>query len=226
MSNNYNFLKKCKYKIMKKYLFFLLGALPITLLAQKNTDSITLKNGKTVSGKIFKMDDGLICLARTKDTVMYTADEVQTIMFCNSGNTNKPCGDAASNVAATSKTSSSKSKSISTNASTFSSFEDKEPQILTSEVGDTERGLITFKCNMCGGSGVLKINGENSNSTSTSTSTYTFTMEEDTHFFVYAAKLLPGKYNWKYSDNSNNVGEGKLLINKGDKKKIILFENE
>lgn len=209
---------------MKKYFFLLFGAFPISLLAQKNVDIITLKNGKIVSGKIFKIDDGLICLARTKDTVMYTAEEVQTIMFCNSGNTNKPCGDEASNVAATSKTSSSKSNSISTNASTFSSFEDKEPQILISEVGDTEKGLITFKCNMCGGSGVLKINGENSNSTSTST--YTFAMEKDTHFFVYAAKLLPGKYNWKYSDNSNNVGEGKLLINKGDKKKIILFENK
>jgi hypothetical protein len=209
---------------MKKYLFLLLGALPISLFAQKNADSITLKNGKLVSGKIFKMDDGLIYLARTKDSVIYAAGEVQSIMFCNSGTTNKPCGDAISSIATTYKTNTAKQKSVSTNASTFSSFEDKVDQVIGTEKDDNEKGVVTFKCNMCGESGTLYINGENEHSKSTTT--YSFTMEKDKHFFVYAAKLIPGNYNWQYNDNSNNARKGKLLIKRGDDKKIILFENE
>ncbi len=209
---------------MKKYFFLLFVALPISLLAQKNVDSITLKNGKTVSGKIFKMDDGMIYLARTKDSVMYTANEVQSIMFCNSGTTNKPCGDVVSSNATASTKNTGIQKSVSTNVSTFSSFEDKKEQVIVTEKEDNEKGLVTFKCNTCGPSGTLNIKGENEYSKSIST--YSFTMEKGKHFFVYAAKLLPGLYNWTYSDNSNNASKGKLLINKGDEKKIILFENQ
>ncbi len=207
---------------MKKYLFLLLGALPITLLAQTKADKLTLKNGDVVTGSIYKMDNGKIYLARVKDSVVYTADELQTIAFCNTNN--KPCTDASSNATTTSATTNGMQKSVSTNASTFSSFEDKEDQVIGAEKDDNEKGVVTFKCNMCGNSGTLTINGENGSNKSKAK--YTFTMEKDKHFFVYAAKLLPGEYNWNYSDNSNNATKGKLQINKGDEKKIVLFEKE
>ncbi len=207
---------------MKKYLFLLFGALPITLLAQTKTDKLTLKNGNVVKGNIYKIDDGKIYLGRAKDSVMYTADEIQTVTFCNT--TYKPCTDASSIATNTTTTNSSMQRSVSTNASTFSSFEDKEDQLIGAEKDDNEKGLVTFKCNMCGNKGTLVINGVNDSKTSKAK--YSFTMEKDKHFFVYVAKLLPGDYSWNYRDNSNNASKGNLIINKGDEKKIVLFEKE
>lgn len=61
-----------------------------SLIAQ---DTVTLKNGKIVPGKIISLSYG-ITLLTAKDTMKYTADEVASIMFCS---TNKNCPDGNTN---------------------------------------------------------------------------------------------------------------------------------
>lgn len=62
------------------------------LIAQ---DVITLKNGKVISGKIISLSYG-IKLLTAKDTIKFSADEVASIVFCNS-NTNCPDSNTNSN---------------------------------------------------------------------------------------------------------------------------------
>jgi hypothetical protein len=78
---------------MKSIIFLLLVLLPFALIAQKKSDTITLKNGKTVSGYIYKMEDSRIFIAREKDSAFYRADEVQTIMFCHDARDSINCPD-------------------------------------------------------------------------------------------------------------------------------------
>jgi len=73
---------------MKKYVLILFFAAPFLLLAQQKADSVKLKNGKVVAGYIYKMDDGKIYIAATADSTVFTAGEVQTIMFCHSSQHN------------------------------------------------------------------------------------------------------------------------------------------
>ncbi|MEJ7679039.1 MAG: hypothetical protein WKG06_14535 [Segetibacter sp.] len=76
---------------MKTILFFMLCTITVqSLIAQ---DTVTLKNGKIVSGKIMSLSYG-ITLLTAKDTMKYTADEVASIMFCS---TNKNCPDGNTN---------------------------------------------------------------------------------------------------------------------------------
>jgi len=69
--------------VYENFFLLLLTALPVIALAQRKADTITLKNGKSVAGFIYKMDDGKIYVAAAADSLVYTADEVQTIMFCH-----------------------------------------------------------------------------------------------------------------------------------------------
>lgn len=76
---------------MKTILFFMLCIITVqSLIAQ---DTVILKNGKVVPGKIISLSYG-IKLLTAKDTMKYTADEVASIMFCNS---NKNCPDSNTN---------------------------------------------------------------------------------------------------------------------------------
>lgn len=72
---------------MKTNIFLLLMAFSFTANAQKKSDTITLKNGQTVSGQIYKMEDSRIFIAGQRDSAVYKADEVQTIMFCSNRKT-------------------------------------------------------------------------------------------------------------------------------------------
>lgn len=210
---------------MKKYFFFLAGILPLSLIAQQKLDTVILKNGKTIPGYIYKMDNGLIYIASTADSLVFTADQVQTLMFCHSVRSSGPCASttAFSTSSYSSRSSSSSSKSVSRNADTFSSIDGDATPESVFEKDDAGKPAVLFRCTMCGGSGNLSIKGTNSNQ---STATYTFTLEKRKSSFVYAVKLLPGEYTWKYSDTNNNETKGSFIINKGEKKKIVLFEKE
>jgi hypothetical protein len=207
---------------MKKYLFLLLTTLPMSLLAQQKPDTVKLKNGQVIAGYIYKIDDGKIYIAASGDSLVYNADEVQSLMFCHSLRSNMPYASSSSD--SKSNTGSSGSSKSYSNTSTFSSLDDTDSPVLFSEKDDEKKGVAIFRCNMCGANGSLLIRGANDNSKSSAT--YTFSMEKDKHFFVYAAKLLPGEYNWKYSDTNNNETKGSLIIRKGEEKKIVLFEKE
>lgn len=211
---------------MKKILLAMLQALPVLVLAQQKTDAIKLKNGKTIVGHIYKMEGGGISIAKEKDSMTYMADEIQSIQFCSNGETKNPCavagGSAAGTESGAASSGSSTSKSSSTNASTFSSFNKEVNPDLAFDKSDTEKGTVVFACNMCGGKGTLLIRGDNEYSTSSAK--YSFTMKEDEHFFVFAAKLVPGEYKWIYTDTNKNQAKGNLIINKGTKQKITLFE--
>ncbi len=79
---------------MKSGLFLTLCILTVqSLIAQ---DTIILKNGKVVVGKIISLSNG-IELFTAKDTLKYGAAEVASIIFC-CRNKNCPEGDTNSNV--------------------------------------------------------------------------------------------------------------------------------
>ncbi len=217
---------------MKKYFFLLLAALPVSVMAQQRADTVKLKNGQVIPGYIYKLEGGKIYVARSADTLVYNAAEVGSIMFCHPAR-NKTQGfstpaylSASENRSVPGKniSGSGTSNSYSYNAGTFSSFNEKDSPRFPAEKDDAEKGSVTYKCNMCGGSGSLLIRGANTGSTSSAT--YTFTMEKDKHFFVYAVKLVPGEYNWTYNDTNNNGTKGNLIIKKGEDRGIILFEKE
>ena len=184
----------------KFIIFFLL--LSVSVCAQAQLDTLQLKNHKKVAGYIFKMDDGKISIASGKDTAVYTADEVQGIMFCHAV---RGSGSSYSS----GKTSSSSSSSYSGNPC---------------DENAAEKGTVLFRCNRCGGSGSLSIKGKNDDSKTSALCA--FTLDEGESFFEHAEKLWPGNYTWSYSDDHNNATSGKLTIKKGEEKKIILFEKE
>ncbi|MFM9909900.1 MAG: hypothetical protein ACKVOW_11150 [Chitinophagaceae bacterium] len=211
---------------MKKILLSLMSALPLFVFTQQQLDTIKLKNGKIASGYIYRMEDGKVYLARANDSATYSANEIQMLMFCNSVRGKDPC-DVAKNVSeqeshSYSPPGISKQQSNSRNASTFSSFKNEYKIAEVIDKTDTEKGSVVFKCTMCGGKGSLSIQGDNEESQSSTT--HSFTMKEDQHFFVFAAQLLPGEYQWKYCDTNNNNAKGKLVIKKGTMQKITLFE--
>lgn len=66
---------------MKKVLFsIVLLFFVIVITAQ---DSIILKSGKTVGGKIFSLSDGKIKVLAGGDTLQYEPDEISIIRFCD-----------------------------------------------------------------------------------------------------------------------------------------------
>lgn len=79
---------------MKAILFLMLCIITAQLLIAQ--DTITLKNGKVVFGKIISLSNG-IELFTAKDTLKYGAAEVASIIFCSS-NKNCPEGDTNSDV--------------------------------------------------------------------------------------------------------------------------------
>ncbi len=195
---------------MIKYIIISALLLHVSVFAQKQ-DSVFLKNGKVVSGKIYRMEDGKIYMAHKADSSVYTCDQVKMMMFCNKDNS--PCNQIAA----------PRSQISSSNSSTFSSLDKNDiPDEIFLEK-DTEKGIVFFTCNMCGGNGNLFIRGDRN---SRSTSNFTFTMDKDKHYFLYIVKLLPGNYTWTYDDNNNNKAHGKFFIGKEEDKKIVLFEKE
>jgi hypothetical protein len=203
---------------MKKYFFILLTTLTLTAAAQKKADTVTLKNGQAIAGYIYKMDGGKIFIAKQKDSVAYTADEVQTIMFCHDVRSDSrssgtslsyyPCCDKSVG------TGSGFSKSNSSYSYSANPCDDKRE----------EKGTVLFQCNMCGGKGELKVTGISDGDKVIDECR--FTSETGESFFTHTACLVPGEYNWTYTDTNKNSTKGKFIISKGEKKKIILFENK
>jgi hypothetical protein len=202
---------------MKKYLFLLLGALPLTVSAQKKADTITLKNGQTIAGYIYKMDEGKIYVAKQKDSVVFTADEVQTIMFCHEA---RGCGTSSGS---SSSSSPCNDKAVGGNTGFTNSSSDSYTGNPCNDKNE-EKGIVVFRCNMCGSRGSLQITGGRIGSKTSSNTKFTFGNGEK--FIVHEERLLPGEYNWTYSDTNRNTAKGKFTIQKGEEKKIVLFEKE
>ena len=173
-------------------------------------DSVLLKNGKSAGGLIYKMEDGKIFLKTGKDTAIYKADELKTIMFCGTEKDDRNCCGESINY---------KKRIISKNESTYAKS--------NNPCGDNkniEKGTVEFRCNMCGGEGTLKV--ENENGDKTQMNLFTVTVDKDNPCWLNRQVLIPGNYIWAYSDTNNNATKGKFSIAKGGQKKIILFEKE
>jgi hypothetical protein len=203
---------------MKKYFPLLLITLPLAIAAQKKADTVTLKNGQIVAGYIYKMDGGKIFIAKQKDSVAYTADEVQTIMFCH--DVRSGCASSGSSLSyypccdKSVGTGNNFSKGNGSYSYSGNPCDDKRE----------EKGTVLFQCNMCGGKGELKVTGINKGDKAIDECRFTSEIGES--FFTHTACLLPGEYNWTYNDTNKNSAKGKFIISKGEKKKIILFENK
>lgn len=201
---------------MKKILAAAILLLPVPLLAQEQ-DSLFLKNGKKLGGKIYKMEDGKIYFKNGKDSSAFTSSQVDMIMFCSKDKKNcptlPPCNDKPG----------ASSRSKSSNASTFSSLDENNRPDNSFMEADIEKGTVMFTCNMCSGNGNLFIRSADAGR---STASFSFTLAKDKHYFLYIIKLMPGNYSWSYDDNYNNESKGKFTIAKNGEKKIILFEKE
>jgi hypothetical protein len=76
---------------MKKVIM-VISLISITVVS-KAQDTLILKSGVKLGGKITLMDDGVIKIKTGKETASYTAAEIQTIMFCNTekSTASSPC---------------------------------------------------------------------------------------------------------------------------------------
>jgi hypothetical protein len=189
---------------MRKIILSFILALPFSVMAQKKTDTVILKNGQTIAGYIYKMEGNAIYVATTKDSVVYKADEVQTLMFCHEVRSKKPCKTGGS----------SSSYSSSSGKNSYSSNEETK----------TNKGMLQISCNQCGGRVTLKIWAEFGN-TKIDEMVQT-DIEQGESFFSHKTWLEPGEYNWSYTDTNKNRSSGKVVIKKGEKHSIILFEKE
>lgn len=196
---------------MKQSLFFLLALLPFAVIAQKKLDTIVLKNGKAIPGYIYKMEGGTISIASNGDSITYTADEVQSLMFCHSVRSNGISSGGSSMAKSKSRTSISSGSGASYSGNPC-------------DDNNEEKGIIIFQCNMCGNKGAISIKGGMDNSKTTGT--YSFELDNGERFTTYTQRLPPGTYSWAYKDNAKNQTKGTFTIQKGEEKKIILFEKE
>jgi hypothetical protein len=207
---------------MKKYLFFFIAPLPLAAAAQKTADQVLLKNGQTVAGCIYKMENGNIYLVKTADSVILNTTDIKSIRFGNTGNHQHPVPPAPPAPAA--GTPKQGDENPVTQHRTFSSFTEMSEQETMTKNTDTEKATVVFRCTMCGGNGNLSVAGENGKNKTTAV--YTFAMENDRHFFSHRLQLQPGEYTWQYHDSRNNASKGKFVVKKGEEKKIFLFEQE
>lgn len=188
---------------MKKIIMLLMVSAFTCCYVHAQSDTLKLKNGKTIAGYIFKMKDDKISIASGGDTTVYKADDVAAIMFCHKTN------GSGSSYSKSDESYSKSSYSYSGNPC---------------DNDDTGKAKVTFQCNMCGGEGMLEIKGKNGNSKTTEKCS--FTLDEGENYFEHVAKLYPGEYTWTYHDTNKNATSGKLTIIKGEDKKIVLFEKE
>ena len=183
---------------MKKYLLSLLFITPLSLQAQQKADSVKLKNGKVVAGYIYKMDDGKIYLAGAADSLVFTADEVQTIMFCR----------ASVNHYATA-TSSSLLRRDSADSNCKPCGENSQGM-----------GIVTFTCSNCSQMESLKIMGKGK--TGTASNNYHFINKKGKSNLFYSLHLIPGEYNWIYTAADKKETTGEFVVIKSEERNILL----
>ncbi len=200
---------------MKKYFFLFVAILPLASFAQNSLDTLKLKNGEIVTGYIYKFGDGLVCMAKQKDSVTYTPDQIQSIMFCHTVRS-KPCVGGSSS--STSKTSSSSSNSFSRSTSSHSTSGNP------CDIDKMEKANVVFQCVDCTGSGSFQLNGGTNNSKTTTNMTYE--LEKKGKGFEHSQYLEVGEYSWTFTNSNNIKTKGKFTIQKGEEKKIDLRQNE
>jgi hypothetical protein len=200
---------------MKKNFFLFIALLPLTLYAQNALDTMKLKNGEIVTGYIYKFGDGLVCIAKQKDTSIYTPDQIQSIMFCHTVRS-KPCVEGSS---------SSKSNTSSSSSSSYSrSTTDHSTSGNPCDVNKEEKGNVVFQCSDCTGSGSFQLRG--GSKTSKTVSNFTYTLDKKDKGFEHAQFLDAGEYNWTFTNANKQKTKGKFTIQKGEERKIDLKQSE
>lgn len=186
---------------MKKILIIMLLVAPVVLL--KAQDTLIMKNGSKAGGKFISGNDGVIKMKTETGIQTYKTEDVSAMKFCTP---TKGSGKAQS----------SPGVSYSNSARSYSGSPcDETPE---------GKGSISFECNMCSGEGRLEINNENRDEKDGAL--FLVTLDSQHHAWVNRQILVPGKYNWTYSDSGNNASSGSFILKEGDKKKIVLFEKE
>ena len=99
-----------------------------------------------------------------------------------------------------------------------SNSENKAPET------DTTKGTALFECYMCAEKGKLEFVSKNNNTKTTSN--FSFLTNETPYLYRHRETLLPGEYNWFYSDKYNMKTKGTINIVANKEVKIVLFENK
>lgn len=165
-------------------------------------DTVILKNGLHQPGHIYKMVDNKIYLANGKDSVVYTAEDVSTLMFCHSVRSNNDCGSAGKS-----------------NGGLVKSFNNISHTTSRSNAPFAD-GFATFICTSCGGSGRIEI--INRASPGIVIDQFLVTLNAGESYFTYTAHLPEGNYDWRYCDTEHNSKKGTFIIQKGSELRIAL----
>lgn len=181
------------------------------LAAHAQADTLLLKNGKKLAGKIVLSNSpnaakiGLITALGKEE---YSPDSVQMLQFCSAKN--EACVDKSE-------------PTLPCNTASSSSL---QPSLISKmQAADlAQKGKTIFVCRMCGGEAKLLI--ESSQASKPVQQHYSITLAEHVAFFSQHAVLPVGEYNWKYEDTQKNVSSGSFTIKAGETKTIALFENE
>ncbi|MBL0134217.1 MAG: hypothetical protein IPP79_09480 [Chitinophagaceae bacterium] len=167
-------------------------------------DTIILKSGVKVVGKIKSMEQGIVKVEGKNGVESYEADVISSMMFCTptKGKGNSVGKGGSSNGGSSSSQS----------GSPCDVKEENQPV-----------GWVTFSCNMCGGDTFLQLSGGDGKNNKINHA-FSRTLDKDDHSWKEDIKLTPGIYSWTYKDTNNNITSGKLEIKAGDMQKIVLFE--
>jgi hypothetical protein len=215
---------------MRKNILMLILAMPLFIVAQKKMDTVLLKTGQIIGGHIYKMEGDAVYIATGKDSVVYRADEIKTLMFCHQVRSKEPCNASGSSSSSsgssytrtTNVNNSSESSTAMINAPSQENIPfSKEKKEMYFKKG---LGLLNVTCNQCRGSYTFKLWAQLKDSKTEET--INSQSDGNNYKFYYSNWLEPGEYNWSYSDTNNNKAKGTIIIKKGEERNIILFEKE
>lgn len=176
----------------------------IPSIQAQREDTILLKNGIHQPGYIYRMEEGKIYLATKNDSIIYSADEVEMLMFFHSVRSTNDCGGKTTSDGSVSKNFSNNSVSSANNSNT------------------KRDGKAEFTCTKCGGNGRIEI--INTIHPGVVIDQFMLSLDEGESYFTYMANLASGKYEWRYCDTNNNTNKGSFIIEEGSNIQIAVIK--
>jgi hypothetical protein len=181
---------------------------PIAATAQEKADTVLLKNGKSATGYLYKMEGGKIYMTYFKDTAVYATDQLKSLTFCHSMRNNGRCNgaDTSSAMAATS------ANNIVTSFAKNCVAAPQNKQGIATVIFERKKCLGNFRLK-------LKRISDNGNQINLNMAATAFAPG-----FFYPGKISLGKYYYTYTDASINRTKECFEIATGAEKKLYYLQ--
>lgn len=166
-------------------------------------DTVILKNGNHHPGYIYKMEADKIYLTNENDSIIYTAGEIDKLMFCHKARSHNDCAGSGKNDALYAKSSGISSHATGTKNTV------------------AKNGYAEFICTHCGGNGRIEI--INSKNPGIVIDEFLVSLNASESYFSYTAQLPAGSYEWRYCDTVQNSNKGSFNIEKGTALRIAVL---